>query len=151
MLSDSLGILAKESERDHLPLIYNEADVEKAFSQWRTLDYHQPVTIKDFVVNFRDAGHVLGSAMTEVSHDGKKVLLPEIWEILRLRFTDTEIVKDVDYLLVESVYGDRNHEHRRIVKDTCSSNSGDNETKGTLVVPTFHSSVLKNCCLRSET
>src|SRR3989338_2399818 len=31
LLSDSLGILAKESERDHLPLIYNEEDVEKAF------------------------------------------------------------------------------------------------------------------------
>lgn len=139
LLSDSLGILAKESERDHLPLIYNEADVEKAFSQWRTLDYHQPVTIKDFVVNFRDAGHVLGSAMTEVSHDGKKVLFTgDLGNSPAPFLPDTEIVKDVDYLLVESVYGDRNHEHREDRKKILAQVIQETmRQKGTLVIPTF--------------
>ena len=51
---------------------------------------------------------------------------------------DTEAVGDVDYLVMESVYGDRNHEDRedrrakleQVIKDTI--NRG-----GTLVIPTF--------------
>ena len=51
---------------------------------------------------------------------------------------DTEKVTDVDYLIVESVYGDRNHEsrpdRRRFLEKTIEDNY---KRKGTLVIPTF--------------
>jgi metallo-beta-lactamase family protein len=51
---------------------------------------------------------------------------------------DTEAVTDADYLFMESVYGDRNHEDRDIRKDKLAKVIEDNyKRKGALIIPTF--------------
>src|SRR4029077_12895458 len=51
---------------------------------------------------------------------------------------DTEVPVDIDYLVMESVYGDRNHEsrddRRKFLEDTIEDNY---KRKGTLIIPTF--------------
>jgi metallo-beta-lactamase family protein len=56
----------------------------------------------------------------------------------RPAFEDTEELPEVDYLVMESVYGDRNHEDRELrqhrLQDVIIATA---KRKGTLVIPTF--------------
>jgi|LakMenEpi03Aug12_release.lakeMendotaPanAssembly.Ray.scaffolds.fasta_scaffold01894_26 metallo-beta-lactamase family protein len=107
----------REGQPDAFPL-YTEQDAEKCLRQFITLSYDRPLNIADGVeLTFVDAGHILGSAQVvldiEDKSDGKKkrfLFSGDIGrggnEVLR----DPVAVTDVDYLVMESTYGGREHE-----------------------------------------
>jgi len=139
LLIDSIGVLEKEAKRGGTPPLFGREDVERALSVWETAGYHEELAIGEFKIIFKDAGHILGSAMTEVSYGAKKIVFtgdlgnsPE--PILR----DTEAVGHPNYLVMESVYGDRAHEHRderrRLLEDVISQTYN---RKGVLMIPAF--------------
>lgn len=139
MLLDSMGVLKKESEHDKMPPLYDEADVERTFLHWEKFKYHEEFSVGPLRIRFKDAGHVLGSAITEISYGHKKVAYTgDLGNTPAPLLPDTETLEDVNYLLIESVYGDRNHEHRMdrkaFLEDTIEEtiNRG-----GTLVIPAF--------------
>ena len=69
MLIDSIGVLSKEAKRDgkNFP-IYQEEDVDKAMSLWEAKNYRESFEICGVNVLFKDAGHILGSAMIEITN-----------------------------------------------------------------------------------
>jgi metallo-beta-lactamase family protein len=72
MLLDTKGILERDHEH-HLNEIYTADTIGKALSLWEGFGYHQPFEIAPGVTMvFRDAGHILGSAMVEIMYNGKK-------------------------------------------------------------------------------
>jgi len=107
----------KEGLEPVMPL-YNERDAEHCLRQFVTVGYDRPMAVVDGVtVTFIDAGHILGSAqvLLEVNDqsDGKKkrfLFSGDVGrggnEVLR----DPVAVTDVDFLLMESTYGGREHE-----------------------------------------
>ena len=139
MLEDTAGILSK-STRFNLVKIYTEENIRKAFLQWTGFDYHEPIKITpDLEVSFKDAGHILGSAMVEFIYRGKKILFTgDLGNSPSPLLPDTEKVTDADYLIMESVYGDRNHESRSDRRNILEKVIKDNyKRKGTLIIPTF--------------
>jgi metallo-beta-lactamase family protein len=114
MLIDSMGIMEKEARREHTPLLYQKEDVEKAIELWRVLEYHEPLSLGDGVTaRLKDSGHILGSSMIELERDGKKIIFTgDLGNSPAPLLRDTEIVDDADYIVMESVYGDRNHGSR---------------------------------------
>lgn len=139
MLIDSLGVLTKEAEGDQKEPIYTEQDVMQALSLWQTTNYHQPVVVGDFSVVFRDAGHILGSSMVELTINGKKILFTgDLGNSPAPILKDTEKITDIDYLVMESVYGDRNHEDRGVRKNLLEDAVEDTVRRGgTLMIPAF--------------
>jgi len=139
MLEDTVGILSKNTELG-LDKIYTEESVKLALSLWQGFKYHEKIKItEDVEVNFLNAGHILGSAMVEFIYNGKKILFTgDLGNSPSPILPDTEKITDVDYLVMESVYGDRNHEsrddRRRLLAETIQDN---HKRKGTLVIPTF--------------
>lgn len=140
LIEDSMRVLEKEREADKReePL-YGAKDVEKTASLWQTVGYHEPTHIDDLQIVLRDAGHVLGSSMVEVTYNGKKfVYTGDLGNTPAPIVKDTEIVKDATYLLIESTYGNRNHEHRNeraeklkeVIKKSITAG-------GTLMIPAF--------------
>ncbi len=99
-------------------LLYSEQQAEHCLRQFVTISYDRPMLISDGVtLTFIDAGHILGSAqvlLEVVDHaDGKKkrfLFSGDVGrgsnEVLR----DPVPVPDVDFLLMESTYGGREHE-----------------------------------------
>ncbi|HRY62616.1 MAG TPA: MBL fold metallo-hydrolase [Candidatus Paceibacterota bacterium] len=140
LLIDSLGVLRKEAKAEDKPALYTEEEVENAMKLWETIPYRQGIKLKDdLTITFRDSGHIIGSAMFEIFHAGKKILYTgDLGNSPSPLLNDTEMVTDVDYLILESVYGDRNHASHKeskealedIIEDTM--NSG-----GTLMLPAF--------------
>ncbi len=139
MLEDTAGILGKNKEHD-LASIYTPETLEKIMSIWETRDYHQTINLPGgFQVEFRDAGHILGSALIVFSYGNKKIMFTgDLGNSPSPLICDTEKVTDVDYLVMESVYGDRNHEDRNLRKQKLAEVMQDNyKRQGTLIMPTF--------------
>ncbi len=140
MLEDSVKILGQEAVRNGVLPLYEEKDVQKAFSFWKTIPYHQKTAIfPEFEVYIKDAGHVLGSSMYEILYNGKKIVFTgDLGNSPTPLLRDTEDITDADYLIMESVYGDRNHEEKEqrkakledVIEDTV-------KRKGVLMIPSF--------------
>ncbi|MFD0894785.1 MBL fold metallo-hydrolase [Luteolibacter ambystomatis] len=128
MLADSAHIqqgdiewLNKHRLREGLPPVeplYSQQDAEHCLRQFVTVSYDRPMYVCDGVkVTFIDAGHILGSAQVlleiEDKADGRRkrfLFSGDVGrggnEVLR----DPVPVPDVDFVLMESTYGGREHE-----------------------------------------
>ncbi|MDR3519661.1 MAG: MBL fold metallo-hydrolase [Candidatus Pacebacteria bacterium] len=139
MLEDTAGILSKNTELG-LDKIYSAENIKLSLSLWQGFKYHEDIKITPNVtVNFLNAGHILGSAMVEFIYNGKKIVFTgDLGNSPSPILPDTEKITDADYLIMESVYGDRNHEDRNDRQKFLAETIQDNyKRKGTLVIPTF--------------
>lgn len=146
ILRDSVGILAKEAERDGLSPIYEEKDVDSVMNLWETRNLHEKMIvdsgdsqIKNIEITFYDAGHILGSSMVVFDIKGKRIMFTgDLGNSPSPLLKNTEDVKNVHYLITESVYGDRNHENlddrvqilKEIIRKIITR-------KATLMIPAF--------------
>ena len=140
MLTDSMGILGKEAKEDHLPPMYEREDVEKTMNLWQSVPYHTPINLKGgFQVTLKDAGHILGSAQVVFVRDGRTLVFTgDLGNSPAPLLRDTEPLGNVQYVVMESVYGDRNHESRADRKQMLEDVIEDTIKKGgALVVPAF--------------
>jgi len=139
MLEDTMGILSKNRDYD-LTSIYTEENIKLAISLWQGYNYHETIKVSENLeVSFLDSGHILGSAMVQFIFNKKKILFTgDLGNSPSMLLPDTEIVNDVDYLIMESTYGDRNHESRNERRKNLEVAIEDNyKRKGTLIIPTF--------------
>jgi len=139
MLEDTAGILGRDKEHN-LDKIYSETNLKKALELWETLPYHEVLKLdSDSRVRFLDSGHILGSAMIEFVCNGKKIIFTgDLGNSPSPILPDTEVINDAHYLIMESVYGDRNHESRSERRDMLEDAIEDAvKRKGVLLMPTF--------------
>lgn len=145
MFIDALKLIENESRKNgNLPL-YEHKDVSEALRLWGDIPYHQTHSLTaEISVYPKDAGHILGSAMYEITFKNAKgesrkiVFTGDLGNSPTPILRDTEVVDDADYMVMESVYGDRNHEdresRRRHLKEVVIEAV---KRKGTLIIPTF--------------
>lgn len=139
MLADTAHLLSRDTDLG-LDKIYTAENIKKALDVWDTLEYGQVLNIDHgFQFSYKDAGHILGSGMLQVVYNGKKIVFTgDLGNSPSPLLPDTEALTDVDYLIMESVYGDRNHEARDERKKKLEQVIKDNYArKGTLIIPTF--------------
>lgn len=140
MLADAHKIMRQECERHGDKPLYSEQDLIKTFEHVIPLEYDKKLKLpKGCELYFRDSAHILGSAMIEIRIADEIIIFTG-----DLGNTPTPLLKTIypveycDYLIMESVYGDRLHEEtnerklklERVIEDTVSR-------KGTLIIPTF--------------
>lgn len=139
MLEDTVALLSRSHEYD-LNKIYTAESISKAMQHWETIPYHEVLNFEGgFQFSFKDSGHILGSGMLEIVYCGKKIVFTgDLGNSPSPLLPDTEPVTDADYLIMESVYGDRNHEERDMRKKKLEAVIEDNyKRQGTLIIPTF--------------
>ncbi len=139
MLEDTMGILSKNTSFG-LDKIYTEENVKKALSLWQGFNYHEKIKLTpNLEVCFKNAGHILGSAMILFTFNGKNILFTgDLGNSPSPILPDTERITGIDYMVMESVYGDRNHESRNERRKFLEQAIEDNhKRKGTLIIPTF--------------
>lgn len=125
MLKDSAYIHEKETEwknrkaeragREQVEPLYTIEDAEKALSLVSPVLYDQQIEINsDMKIVFNDAGHILGSAITElwVTEDDKEskiVFSGDLGMEGRPILRDPTYIKKADYVIMETTYGNRIH------------------------------------------
>ena len=140
LLLDSLELLLNEARRCNREPLYDEKDVERALGLWQGIPYHQKTSLLDgFEFEFLNAGHILGSAMVRLSRGGHSIVFTgDIGGGNSPLLAPPDAVPQTDYLVMESVYGDkirqgvaqRRDELEDIIEDTFAR-------KGTLLIPAF--------------
>ncbi len=139
MLEDTAHLLSRDREHK-LAEIYSVVNIQKAMDLWEGLDYHQILNVDHgFQFSFKDSGHILGSGILEIVYNGKKIVFTgDLGNSPSPILCDTEKVEDADYLIMESVYGDRNHEDREIRQQKLAEVINENyKRNGTLMIPVF--------------
>lgn len=139
MLEDTAMILSKNRDFD-LSKMYTLDNIKLALSLWKTYDYNEKFSLEDDLeVSLLNAGHILGSAMVKFAVNGKNILFTgDLGNSPSPILPDTDKITGIDYLIMESVYGDRNHEHREERKKFLEQAIEDNyKRKGALLIPTF--------------
>lgn len=140
MFDDAVGLLEDDAKLRGVENLYSEEDIAHTIALWKIVPYHDTIAItSDLSVRFYDAGHVLGSAMVEFNYKGKKLLCTgDLGNTPTPLLRDTETTPEPHFVLMESVYGDRNHDDpedrrdhlARVIQDTVTNH-------GTLMIPSF--------------
>jgi metallo-beta-lactamase family protein len=123
--------------------LYTVEDAYACLKYFSSVEYEQQVTVSpEVMVCFKDAGHILGSAMLEiwVKEEGKitKLLFSgDLGQPNQPIINDPSIVEEADFVITESTYGNRRHEHydkeeklAEIVNDTVGRG-------GNVIIPSF--------------
>ena len=126
MLVDSAYIQMSDAEYDNrrnqragrpfVEPIYTVEDAMRTMAYVHTCEYDQEIGICEGVTaTFTDAGHLLGSAsITMELHEGNVrksiVFSGDIGNINQPIIRDPILLKRADYVVMESTYGDRNHQ-----------------------------------------
>ncbi len=130
--------------------LYTQEDARRVFPQFRSVEYSLPFSpTEGFTAEYREAGHILGSAMIKLSlegtgngvEDGRDKSIVFSGDLGRFKkpiLRDPAAFSGADYLVIESTYGDRRHEDP---KDICGMLEEiiNNTVKrgGNIVIPSF--------------
>ena len=125
--------------------VYTMADADAAIRLFAPCDYGQLIDLCEGIrVRFNDVGHLLGSAsievwVTEGDLTKKVVFSGDVGNTNQPIIKDPQPVREADYVVIESTYGDRLHgdeipdyvsEFTGILKDTFDKG-------GNVVIPSF--------------
>ncbi|MBQ9060516.1 MAG: MBL fold metallo-hydrolase [Firmicutes bacterium] len=154
MLKDSAYIHEKEAEwhnrkneragRPEVEPLYTVQDAEAALKLVKPVLYDQMVELNDSIrIVFNDAGHILGSAITEIwvtenDNVSKIVFSGDLGVMDRPILRNPTIIKKADYAIMETTYGNRLHPENamdvhklmNIIRDTA-------QRGGNTIIPSF--------------
>jgi metallo-beta-lactamase family protein len=141
ILRDSTGILREEASRLGRTPLYEERDVDAAFARIETLDYHiEKEVASGLSVYLRNTGHILGSASVRIRDESgvALALTGDIGNSPSPLLPNWEPVPDADALVMESVYGDRLHLHKKERNELLKSELQRAVKRGgTILIPAF--------------
>jgi len=150
MLEDALRVMQSKFPNQKL---FSQEDIQKAFSLWQGHRYGEKIELfENCFLEMQNAGHILGSAILNVTTSPPTPLLAKERgeKTITVSFTgdlgnspstllpDTDIPLGADYIVMESVYGDRNHidkkERRERLKEAILEGI---KKEGTIIIPAF--------------
>ncbi|MBR6735401.1 MAG: MBL fold metallo-hydrolase [Oscillospiraceae bacterium] len=155
MLRDSAHIQEFEAEwrnrkgkragkPEYIPL-YTMTDAESAIEKFTGHRYNEKVDLCEGIsIRFIDAGHLLGSSSIEVwvTEEGvtkKLVFSGDLGNLNQPLIRDPQYIKDADYVIMESTYGNRNHSDTPpdYVRDLTDIMQRTFDRGGNVVIPSF--------------
>ena len=139
----------RKAERSGAPRVeplYTIEDAQRVSQYMTTCEYNQPLDLCEGVrVEFVDAGHLLGSASilvtaTEGGITKQIVFSGDIGNRDQPIIRDPQYIRDADYVLTESTYGDRLHDMDKDPDYTADLAAIIDETLGNggnVIIPSF--------------
>ncbi len=139
-LHDSLKLMEEESERYGTKPLYTADDVLATERLFLGLTYKTPYAVgADFIVTLEDAGHILGSSFVVIEAEKKRLVVTgDVGNSPTPLLPPPTQIATTDYLVMESAYGNRNHEDRKERKILLERTIEDTVARGgVLMVPAF--------------
>ena len=136
----------KENRRSKYPYepLYTDQDAHRTGEMLSPVSYGKPEALNDRVtVTFHDAGHILGSAMLEIRIRDKGqeqcvVFSGDIGQWDKPLIRDPTLLDEADYVVMESTYGDKDHDRDVDLEDQLCQIVNDTVNRGgKLLIPTF--------------
>jgi metallo-beta-lactamase family protein len=131
---------ARHPDRDlEKNALYTHEDVERLANLFKAVPYDvDRADIKGCRFRFVDAGHILGSAITQFWFESRKLTYTgDIGRYNRPLLRDPVAVEQSDYVLTEATYGDRLHPQSDPQADLGDVINRSVQRHGVLVIPAF--------------
>ena len=134
----------KRAGRPEVEPLYSLVDAEAALQLLEIGEYGQEIEVCPGVrINFTDAGHLLGSSCVEVwaTENGvtKKIVFSgDLGNVDQPVIRDPQPIVQADYVVMESTYGDRNHQPPESYTEALAELIDDVFSKGgNIIIPSF--------------
>ena len=134
----------KRAGRPDVEPLYTLMDAEAALELLVSYEYGQTFDLCPGVqVRFCDAGHLLGSSCveiwaTEAGVTKKLVFSGDLGNVDQPIIRDPEMLEEADYVVMESTYGDRNHEPPESYTEALATLIDDVFSRGgNIIIPSF--------------
>ncbi len=130
----------KVNKLNGLKPIFSKKHVKRMWRNTIPVGYEKDKNVAGFSFKFHDAGHILGAASIELdTGDRKLVYTGDVkYEDTRLHKAGFTDFKDVDVLMTESTYGDREHpDRKKIEKEFVQACWDVCDEGGNVLVPAF--------------
>jgi len=140
LLLDAMELAGRTAQHLGKEPLYTEKDIAQAMQQWQGVPYHSVHDLGDGItVELFDAGHILGSAIAVFVRDGKKIAFTgDLGGGNSPLLAPVEVPQGVEYVVMESVYGDRTRQDDARRKDLLENYIEDTAARGgTLLIPAF--------------
>ena len=144
MLRDALKVMQYEHERYGSEVLYEAGDIDLSLRLWKSVTYAEIFTVGEGIeAHFEDVGHILGSGTVSLvrgkgKNKKKIVFTGDIGNNPQPLLAAPTIPQDYDYMVMESVYGDRQHEQVEERTELLKQYIEETQRKnGTLIIPAF--------------
>ena len=154
MLIDSANIQQSDVEWENrkrqragkkpIESLYTMDDAEMSLRYFEPYLYDQKINLnEDIIVRFKDAGHILGSAIVELWIKEKKdftkiVFSGDLGMPGRPIIKSPEYIDEADYIIIESTYGNRIHEDMKAsTKKLVEIINTTAKNGGSVIIPSF--------------
>lgn len=140
LYEDAAEIMAEDFERYGHPPLYRPEDIPRTLERFVAVSYHEEIPLPGgWAGKFWNAGHILGSAVLQLKKGNNTVVFSGDLGNSPVPILDSRESPDTaDFIVMESTYGDRQHENstdreallRQAIVDTISRG-------GVLMIPSF--------------
>ncbi len=125
--------------------LFTEQDVENAMRLFEVYPYGNSVNLtKSLEFRMRDAGHILGASIfefwveNEAGRTRKLVFSGDIGQPGARIVSDTDMIREADYVICESTYGNRLHKDRNeTVLELLAALQDAKRDGGNVLIPSF--------------
>ncbi|MCF6301368.1 MAG: MBL fold metallo-hydrolase, partial [Proteobacteria bacterium] len=118
--------------------LYDQKAAKASLSLFIPVDYEKTITVKDTDIEFTPVGHILGAASVRLESHGTSIIATgDVGRPNDLIMHPPRPLKECDYLLIESTYGNRLHEKHDPVTDLENIVNASIEKNGSILIPSF--------------
>lgn len=118
--------------------LYDLKTAQESLSLFKPVPFDQSFQIKDSMVSFYPAGHILGAASVRMSSANKSIVFTgDVGRPNDLLMYPPSPIVPSDYLVIESTYGNRLHdknEPAKVLEDIINNTSSKG---GSILIPSF--------------
>lgn len=129
----------KKSKHDPALPLYSQADANLSLRHLQATPFDETVALAPGLqFNFQRAGHIFGAASAILSVNGRKIAFSG--DIGRLKdpiFPSPALLPQVDFLVMESTYGDRLHEDSDLESELAGIINETCKNGGVVLIPAF--------------
>jgi metallo-beta-lactamase family protein len=121
-----------------LPL-YTREDAKESLAYFKPINFHQPTKLFDNdKITLSRAGHILGASCVLLEAASRKIVFSgDVGRYNDLIMRSPEPLPDADYLIIESTYGDRDHEDEDLSKRFANIINAAEKNNGVILIPAF--------------
>ncbi len=148
ILKDSAKIQEEDADRanshhdtkhDKAQPLYTVQDVFATLPLFVGHNLGEWVIVNEYLkFEFLNSGHILGGAFVNMILNGKKIVFSgDIGRLDPMLLYPPKVLKEADYIVLESTYGDRNHEVEDVKSELMDVVNDAFQRGGILMIPTF--------------
>lgn len=126
------------SKHENPKALYTRKEAKQSLSLFQTVDFEETFSVGDIDLRLQSAGHILGAASIILESEGKRIgFSGDVGRPDDIFMRPPHLLPELDLLLLESTYGNRQHERTDPSQQLAKIVNETMRKGGVVLVPSF--------------